>query len=478
MTKMPKQLASNPTSAAGSRLETISRLLLLSSIFLVFGAIAWQAVLSFPSADDFCFGYDAIRKGIAQTTVDLYMNWTGRYTSNYIIAWSSASKTILTADYFIFPALIIAANILALGYAIRQIGINSKIFAFVMAVILISGYSLRETVFWLSGGITYGLGCALFVTMIGAEYTLFTRSVSKPRTGMLVCSVSAILLAGFNETIMVAHVALLSLLVLTCLICKKDAVAPLSFILASATIGACIVALAPGNSIRETAESFGHAPLLAALAKSFAWLLYQHLNFGLTIVLVVYSALIVLAPKVNTEANPRMSWYFAAFLCIAAWAGIFTRYYVIGDYGPVRTRTVDTAIIFVMCLIIAVNLYLATNRIIRGFLKVAPQLILFVVVAFLVAVLGQPVPDSGSLRASLSAARYAYPLKKYIEDRFVKINAIHDGGPALVADYPDKKQALTFFADIGPDPEHWRNKCFSGYFGLKEVRLDFLQQKK
>lgn len=431
--------------------------------------IGVQAIFAVPAADDFCYGSRAMREGVFKAVVNEYFKWGGRYTSTFLMSWFSSSKSLLTQYYFIGPAVILATNLFATRYLLATIDIRSRWFVIVFFAVLISSYSLRESVFWVPGGITYGLGSALFISIIAAELSLVTHGSPPTVSRVATVAFATLVLAGFNETIMVAHVTLLLCLFILCTIFDKNLCRAIGILLSAAIVGASVVALAPGNSIRAT--FFPHPQFLLSLASSLYWVIKTYFMFSVVTTLLLICALIIFVPKSEEleRGQAIAPIYIWASLLGALWASAFTRFYSLGSQGPPRASTVDYAITTLLCLLIAWDLY---KRLLRhnSHRRFSPVSLVFLTCGFATALLLRPVPDRLRLTSALDNIQHAFQLNRYMSNRLESLP--NDGGEAMdISDYEDKHQAITFFADITSDRNDWKNACFARYFNLKQVSL-------
>lgn len=441
---------------------------------ICFTWLIWNTTNAFPAVDDFCYGARANRDGILGSVASEYMSWGGRYTATLLISAFASSREILLNGYFLAPLAILAANFLAVSHFLNKTGIPTKSYKFVFFAIAIALFSFREAVFWMAGGFTYGIGCALFLVLIAEEFGIFLQArkhedpPSWARTFML--SGASLVLAGFNETLMVAHAALLSLLFSFCVVArrKNGVIFRTGIILAFAILGALIVINAPGNLAREA--TLAPPALFRSMGKSFLWIFERYTHVFLGCWLLFYSSLIVFNPLQKNTLEKSEFRMIAAALFITLWAALFTRAYALNGSGPSRVHTVDLLLVSLLAFHAARHVYSANREAVFQSRKLMPIFMSFVGI-FITAVTLRAGADGVSFTDTLTSLKYSRPLKQSMDARFKQ--AEHAPGASLeVSRYPDKTRSMTFFDDIQPDAKDWRNVCFADYFHLKDVRLE------
>lgn len=456
------------------RLARISQVFALLCVGIILAWVLAQGVYAVASVDDFCYGNRGAHDGVLNTVMTEYFSWGGRYSSTVLIAWFASHPNVLTHYYFLCPFIILAANFAASGHLLKRIGMESRSFLFIFFVLLIASYSLRQSVFWLSGGITYGLACAVFIAIIAEEFTLFTKENAPAISRVVLLSFASLILAGFNETIMIAHIALLATLFCISYERKRKITRAIGVILLFAIVGAVIVYLAPGNDIRGV--HFPHRNLLLSVIKSFFWLFWKYGIFFFPTVVVFYCALVLFAPKMKEETSSVYAMYFKLALFMGLWGSAFTRFYAKSSSGADRTHTVDYALVTILALMAALHHYRERHADIQKAMKhlyeakLLPHVYIILVGTFLTFVI-RPVMDPFIIKTALHDIKYAAEYKKYTMTRINTLKNTPQDEISQLPDYPHKQQALTFFDDVTADPEDWRNTCFASYYSLNKVQL-------
>ncbi len=287
--------------------NSLKRLRVFLAIFLVFicSLLLIAAFYSMPSADDFCYGKKANDLGIIGASKDFYINWSGRYSATYFISLFSFKEYVLTYFTALSSITILLASLFStLLLAQFLFGLrNNLILALAIFLLFVTSYSLKEGIYWIAGAQTYGLSFAIFIAMLAYEFRIFVESVNFKKYVYFLLPILGLLLVGFNETIMVVHVAFISLLLIYLAFKEKKSNALLLTIMFFSLVGAGFVIGAPGNAIR--AAHFPERNVVLAVTKSllpFAKLI----GFYYIPSLLALSALFfVLKPKINETINGK-----------------------------------------------------------------------------------------------------------------------------------------------------------------------------
>jgi hypothetical protein len=466
-----------PYSAAEAYSTTDKSIALAHKGIIIFLGICllWiclNAMNSIPAVDDFCYGARAIQIGMFQAVANEYDSWGGRYSSTLVMSAFAQSRA-LTEAYFLVPFAIMLANLLATRHFLVTMSIRDTYYQFVFFMIVISVFSFRESIFWLAGGVTYGIAAAIFLVLIAEEIKLLLdcladrKNPTPLKIGLL--GVSTFILAGLNETAMIAHIALLGQIFLLLAFKKRKSsvIYIIGGILLIAVAGALIVKYAPGNLAR--ANSLEPRYLLRSIAKSFSWIFERYTHLFVMTLLVCYSSLIIFSPQrkfVLTKTEFRTVF---SMLFVTLWASLFSRAYVLNGSGPSRTHTIDLMLLSLAAFITAWHIYTVDKEAVLQSQKLKPIWFSFVGI-FLVVMVLRPGADNLSFGETLASLKYSGPLKKFMAERF-ELARTGKGSVLAVRDFPAKTRSVTFFDDIQQDPKDWRNICFANYFQLKSVQL-------
>lgn len=438
---------------------------MFAALLVIFGWLINLSLYAVPAFDDFFYGNVTRTRGLFGGLWAEYVRWNGRFMATFLILVTTPNAAFLTQYYYIVPLSIIAATLYSCRQLMLSMGLENLLFSFAFAVFLITSYSLQESVFWLSGGLTYGLGNALFIWLL-AEYCTIFFGTKKSASTYITC-LFAFLLSGFNETIMVVHLMVLVPFVIFSYL-NRNRPAARSFILffVCASIGALIVYLSPGNTYR--ASFLGKRNLYAAIENSFRFLThdrqypsYLYYSSGL-----ILSCLLLFNPIPKFAIRTKYVIMACAYILVMLFAGIFVRYYF-ANYNPARAFAVDYILLMIMATLLSVWLYnfdpkfSARNQILAVAISIA---------IFTVAIQKRPTlnMDPGSMIFKLNMAREN---KRYNDFRFAILRQYPQNSYVSFPDYPNKTWAITQFTDITNNPVHHINLAFASYFGMSGVRV-------
>lgn len=467
----------NASEAASQRRTMLAKWGINTFLLICLAWIAWNARNAFPSVDDFCYAARAMKEGVLRSVQIEYTSWGGRYSATFLLSAFGQSRDLLLHRYYIVPLSVLLLNFLACAWLLRTFLIRPAAYLMPFFMVVLGMFSFRETIFWLAGAYTYGIAFALLIVLVTEEMRILADCLAfNPPPSWLritVLSSASIVLAGFNETIMLAHIALLLALGCACLIAPKGGSHALrvAAVLGSAVLGAWIVRHAPGNLARTS--TLAAPQLLPAIAHSLQWILERYiLSFFIT-ALLFYSSLLIYRPQAKIILDRTGARLAAGMLFFGLWAAMFARAYVLGDAGPARSQAVDNLLVSLLAFFTAWHVYTCDPEAARQGRRLAPILFSFVGL-FLFCFMLRTGPDGLPLREVLGNMRYSRPLKAFMDERMKRAQTA--GGQALaLPDYPNKTRPVNYFDDIQQDPGDWRNACFASYFGLPEVRLEKLE---
>lgn len=442
---------------------------------ICFAWICFKSVNAIPSVDDFCYGARAVKEGVLQSVASEYLGWSGRYSATFFMSAFGGSRLFLTA-YFVVPFSILMINFLASCHFINKFFVSDKIYKFIFFISIISVFSFREAVFWMSGGYTYGIAAAIFLFLIAEELGIYFDFIAKrpppSLTKVTMLCVATLFLAGFNEVVMVAHITLLAQIFLFIAIKKQKSFAlyTIGAMLIFAIVGALIVATAPGIAVRVATVA---APdLLRSVIKSFGWVFERYTHIFLISWLLFFSSLIVFSPQKRVAFGKTEFFATTVGLFFSLWAAIFARAYAYDGSGPPRTHTIDILIVSVLAFAAAWYVYESNGESVFQSRKLKPIFLSFVGI-FITLLILRPGADGISFSETLTSLKYSNSLKDFMVSR-VNQARLGKNTSLEVPDFPEKARSVTFFDDIRQDVNDWRNVCFAKYFELNNVRLQKL----
>ena len=458
-------------------LENVRQAMILSArstlaivALLYFAWLLWNLRYAIPSVDDFCYGHGGHLHGVFGNVAVIYQEWSGRYLATFLISLFAYSEQILLNHYYLVPLSILVFNLYALRYFLHALSEHSVIVLLGMSALLLSFFQVRQSLYWLSGGATYGVACGIFLLLMAEEFKVFSGKV--PLTAVRAVSIilGSIVLAGGNEGAAIGHLALLAPLTLLHYWHSKEK--RIFCLLLGALAGVLISSMAPGNFVRLSGMH-EHLGLLNAAWEALILIGRRYLLALIILVLLLHILMRLFAVRSMTKSiSPPHIIAFTVCMFFALWAAAFVRVYVMGDLGPSRTRTQDFMLVIMMayCIVSYFNTKRLTSEIRDCFISVpmaAGMLLVIMLSTWLLSAFSlYPYQSWGQL---ISTTRSSADLHKFMNQRFDQ--ALHAKGKNLmVSAYPEKKlKPITYFSDITNDEMHWENTCFSNYFGLKSI---------
>lgn len=454
-------------------LRSAQTVIVLLSIALV-SWMVWHAFDAVPHADDFCYGVQVLKDGVLGNVFHEYTRWGGRFSSTLLIGFFAAQPLWMSAYLYVVALFILALMALSSSYFLSRLGFQSKALTLLFFIALVAGVYWWEVILWLTGGITYGIGLALLLYALTREITWYTQLRAPTAWQAFALGLLSIVLAGFNETVMVAHVGFLACCLLGCAYHRRSRALLLGFgiVLACALLGALVVALAPGNAVR--AGSFAGSGMLLAPIKSVLWFIEQ---CGMALVvgaLFFWCALHLFEVSYKSAWNVGISWELVLFLCISTTAAIFTREYSQGGLGPWRAQSVDFFITTINSFLLALIFY-QPNTSSKWFSNFTLQTLMLSLGVIIFLAL-HPNPDSKWWRTVVQMrldTGFARHFQSYLMQAYQ-----NPGKDLLISNYENTqahqrlgKPRTMFMGDFTNDPKDWTNQCFANYYQLPEMRI-------
>jgi hypothetical protein len=282
-------------------------------------------------------------------------------------------------------------------------------------------------------------------------------------------------LAGFNETVMVAHLGFLSCCLIGLLIKGRARSLIIIFVIIflCALVGALIVKFAPGNTIR--AQTYAPPNAIFALIKSFLFLVDVCTIPLLVAIGFFLCALHLFAVKPSRYLSKSLLWQLGVFFLLTTMSAIFTRVYVQGGLGPWRAQSLDYLLTAISALFFALFLYDLNKSFPWRNSRWKNNVFTLVGVIILMALHANP--DGKWWRTLVSMrldAGYQNALQPYLTKSLSS-----PGQVLLIPNYEHSvaykklgKPHTMFLRDFTSDPDDWTNKCFAQFYGLHSVRIE------
>lgn len=458
----------------GMIISARSVLIILASTYFVW--LLWNLFYAIPSVDDFCYGYGGHIHGVFGNVAVIYKEWSGRYLATFIITLFAYFEHVLLNYYYLVPLSILLLNMYAIRYFLHAFSEKRVIVWLGVFALLMAFFQVRQSLYWLSGGATYGLACRIFLLLMAEEFKVFAGKVPLTASRIAAIILGTILLAGSNEGAALGHLALLGPLALMHYAYTKEK--RVFYLLLGAVVGVLIAGLAPGNFARLSVMH-EHIGFLSASWNALILIgkRYFLLLGVLVVMLYILMRLFPVSSRQNlTSASQSLSTpHVIAFtVCIffALWAGAFVRVYIMGDLGPSRTRTQD----FMLVILIAFGIasYINAKRTVSkdeqrpiSLSMVLGMKVIIILSTWLLSAF--TLYPYQSWRQLITITKSSAELHQFMKVRFSQVS--NAKGKALeVPEYPVKKlMPITFFSDITYDEKKWENICFSSYFGMKSI---------
>ncbi len=208
---------------------------------------------TFPSFDDFSYSKSTLSAGFWNSQVIHYMDWGGRYTSNFIMAvicsldpqwklygfWAfSLVLMYLSSIWFLLKVLVPTAPK------------TQKLAIYVISAVVMLGAmpSIVQLFYWITGAVYYSLG--IFTTFLGLGILILREKKPSLFLDFLLLFIT-VFNTGNNELSLIGWQELLLSLILLKYLKTKTWDKTLIVLLVIGTITGLIALLAPGNFVRQ-----------------------------------------------------------------------------------------------------------------------------------------------------------------------------------------------------------------------------------
>lgn len=294
-----------------------------AAYLLTFLLVGVLALFAMPQADDFCYASNAMTNGLWGAPVQEYVSWGGRYSATFVMALLTLHWD-LVGQYWIVTLLImgsLAAGLFAFLWALLgkwQLALLLTVPILATAIVALP--KPGETLFWLAGGVTYGLSGGLFMAWMAGLLVMLRRTKPIGFPGVILCIFLALfggLLAGFQESLMFMLVASSTLAAVASWLVQRPCQTWLGLgVIAIVCLAAgLIVVLAPGASNRAGTHEFASnllvTPLVQILVTLVGAVLAGPAQLGAWL-----SAIALLA--LSDIQRPRYGRRLLVFVCVAS----------------------------------------------------------------------------------------------------------------------------------------------------------------
>lgn len=431
----------------------------------------------FPVADDFSYALQGIDSIWDHYKIN-YLNWCGRYTSNFIVLLNG----FITPNIFLYrlyPILLIITIVFSIYILTRKINFQDATFpAFLFSLLFTSVYlnilpNTAEGLYWYTGSVTYVLPVFLFVLYVLLAQKIIVGSWLLNRWfHLLLMAITAIVIIGFNESLMLLFVCMH---VIVFLLLKKTAESKrVFFIFILLCIAASLVIiLAPGNENRSAFFPQRHR-LFYSLVYSTAQTARFSLKWMLSPALLLFTVFYIpYADKINKNVvwdkfiSINIIFIFIGLLFVI-FCAVFPPYWATGMLGQHRTlNTILIVFMFFWLVFIHILVHRFSDSYILSTLSKNKKTIFFLLIFSLVFT-GNGYTAISDLFQGRAAA-----FKTQLNDRDIKFKNAHNNGlKQFTVDTLHCKPSSIFVLDITTDSTHWINYSYAEYY-----KLDFVKGK-
>ena len=354
--------AATPAAAAAYAVST----LLLAAPLL---AHAYVGLFTRYMADDYCTAAALRAEGLLGMQRVFYLGWSGRFSFTLT---AGLVEMLGTAVVPVLPAFMLAAWLAALVWAASQFGLGRRDACLLSLLIVFATLDdneggVYEALYWQTGSLTYTLPLVLLVLLGGALARLYFRGAGRVGARRLALfGAAAFYAGGFSETSVVMQTAALCMALAVCLRRRREEASrrvarAAGAALLGSLLALSVVALAPGNRVRQAAiqaQPAGlHAAAQSAAGATFVFIFSEHNYQGTSHIRLVALLLPLLfafysgrgpegpeGPERPEGAERRPGTFAPLAIPPAAAAAVFAcfapAFYVMSREPPFRARVV------------------------------------------------------------------------------------------------------------------------------------------
>ncbi|MFL6255972.1 MAG: DUF6056 family protein [Pyrinomonadaceae bacterium] len=472
----------------------------MSAVTLSAALLAFAFLGSFVRymGDDWCTAAVINKHGLWGAQWRWYVGWTGRYS--FSLASGIAHLPGPRAASLI-PALMLMLWLVAAFWAAYQIALAARwprplvasllAAEFVVFVTLNTAHNIVQSFYWQTGVLTYVAPLILLTFYVGlVVHRARVQSVGPVAWGLSALSLATTFAAGgFSETYAVMQAGGLLLAAAACMkgarASSGRALRPLVLSgLAGSALALLVVALAPGNSVRQ---GFFPPQSLVTTAKLSLYYATGHVPY--TAYLAPCTTLLTLAapalagfylhmiePGRRESLDPRATRRLLVLLPAAGYFLIVCCYapaaYGMSTYLPGRARLIPQFVFVCVAITFAymAGALLAGYASARGRTTSAVATVGAGVVAALLVL--SPVSAAWRVLTLIKGAREsAYVFDQMDREiRAAKEQGVMDQTVRAVGDVESRFGAGKTELQIERDPEDWKNKCMARFYGINSVR--------
>jgi hypothetical protein len=447
---------------------------LLSVPLATFAVVGWFIRYA---ADDYCTAAQLVTSGVLAAQSHLYTGWSGRFSASL---FNTSLELFGVGALRLVPALALVVWVAAATWTIHllahrlgwrlPVSAAAALAALLVYATLAITADLPQDLYWQTGLVTYLLPLILATGFVG----WLARPGSSAPMRYAVAFVLALVAGGTSETFAAAQVVAIGLAVAATLLARERRLTGmLAAGLLGAVIAAGVVAIAPGNEVRQATGARTPLSVAVPLALEFTqgWL---RLTFArphaaeLALLVAIPAATAALTGRSSARASmsPMLLLAVLAGALVVVFACVLPAYYALSTNPPGRAQLTPEYV--VVCALALVGWWLGAT--LAGHLRRVLRLPLVAAAACLAVLalvaLG-PLRTAAETLGQLSAAS-AYAAEWDARD--TRIRADRDRGVEAVTVAPLPSTGSVQNLDwVGPDRDDWFNQCVAGYYGVNSI---------
>lgn len=454
-----------------------------SAILITLVIAGTMMIFAHPLADDFCRAGVVREVGLLKGVGSEFLGWTGRWTATGL---SGAVSVVvgLTSWYGLCLLIITVACSVAIHFfLITVFGLEARspvgwFLTLGLVALYWTGMSHPgETVYWLTGAYENYLSVALSLVLVACLLRLPEQPTMWYRLGVIGLALLAVLIEGLHELFgIMLCVVLLAGTSVAFWVGDPRRYAWLTTTVA-ALVGFLIVYMAPGNDIRQAADGPGGQNLTLAVDLTIrqgvsafeAWVMDAKLLTA-TVLFVTLAPVRVLKPGWLPVAPVLWKRILPIVWLIVLVGGFFGPSWALGDRMPPRTQN-GLYMVFLLGWFLTVFVY--TRWEVNEAAQDNPPVRLLTMTSAVVFAVGLLISTNLRDAASDLARGTAPAFDRHMQHRYRQARRAGAKGQTELVVAPVESWPRSYFkAELEPDPDHWRNDCFAGYFAIKSVRVN------
>ncbi|MET0645246.1 MAG: DUF6056 family protein [Pyrinomonadaceae bacterium] len=468
------------------------------TLFVPLLAFAFLGLFVRYMGDDWCFAAVVNRVGLLEAQRSWYIGWSGRFS--FTLASGIAHLFGLRVAPLL-PAFMLALWLAAASWATYQIALAARwprpLLASLLAAELVvfatlnTAHNIVQSFYWQTGALTYLAPLILLTFYVGVVvYGVRRRPEGRGAPLWSLSFVLTFTAGGFAETYACVQTGGLLLAVFACYrgrsaAAVRAALAPVTAGLAGSCLALLVVALSPGNDVRQS--FFATPPGLISTAKIALYYATGHAPYtayhwpGTTLLMLAAPALTGLYlyasdARRRESLDLRDARRLLILLPVAGYILILLCYvpaaYTTATYLPGRARIIPQ---FVFVCVTAYWGYFAGAALStmlsarRQFISRSLNAGLVVVMALLIL---SPLSAAWRVLTLVEGARESAAVFDQMdrEIRAAKERGVMNQMVTALDDVETRFGAVKTELHIERDPENWKNKCVARFYEVSSIR--------